>query len=71
VANITEKKEEYFAYHESAAGLILCAAKQSGLLEHVAEMHCSKAKYAKEGIHTWFFLILSGKGTLVTVRVCP
>jgi hypothetical protein len=47
----TKKKPEFFAYHTSAAGLILCAAHQSGLLKSVAEMLLAKAKYAEEGIH--------------------
>jgi hypothetical protein len=45
-----EKKAKYFAYHSSAAGLILCAAQQSGLLESVAKMLLAGDKWREEGI---------------------
>jgi hypothetical protein len=51
VANTAEKKDEYFAYHSSAAALILCAAQESGLLKNVTEMMLARDKYTEEGIH--------------------
>jgi hypothetical protein len=46
----TKEKAKYFAYHTSAAGLVLCAAQQSGLLEAVAELLCAKERFSEAGV---------------------